>query len=79
MPASNERCTLDLPGCGSLDRDRRGRGRLQLARCSLAASGARVQRLCARFIGPAPERVNFRLGGRAGDGAGAAPSSSSRN
>jgi hypothetical protein len=75
MPASNERHTLDLPGCGSLDRHRRGRGRVQRARCSLAASGARVQRLRARSVRGSPERVNFRLGERAG----AAASSSSRN
>ena len=78
MPTSNERITLDLPGCGSLDRDRRGRGGLQLPHRSLAASGARVQRLFARFVGAAPERVNFRLGGRAGAFAAAPASSSSR-
>jgi hypothetical protein len=78
MPTSNERFTLDLPGCGSLDRDRRGRGRLQLPHRSLAASGAGVQRLCALFVVGSPERVNFRLVGRAGASAAAAGSSSSR-
>ena len=78
MPTSNERITLDLPGCGSLDRDRRGRDRFQLPHRSLAASGARVQRLCALFVGSSSERVNFRLGGPARAFAGAAGSSSSR-
>lgn len=78
MPTSNERFTLDLPGCGSLDRDRRGRGHFQLPHRSLAASGARVQRLCARFGGAAPDRVNFRLDGLARTFAGAAASATSR-
>lgn len=78
MPTSNERFTLDLPGCGSLDRDRRGLGRLQFPRCSLAASGARVQRLRERSIVARPERVNFRLGGGARACAAAAASAASR-